>query len=73
MKRKKLLYAQYLLYFAFYSFLFRNVDLEINGYRVPTLLFSPICVLAIFGLNVLLWILLNPNNTTNHSKAKPRS
>jgi len=52
MKRKKLLYAQYLLYFAFYSFLFRNVDLEINGYRVPTLLFSPICVLAIFDLNV---------------------
>jgi len=52
MKRKKLLYAQYLLYFAFYSFLFRNVDLEINGYRVPTLLFSQICVLAIFDLNV---------------------
>jgi hypothetical protein len=70
---KKLVSAQYLLLFAFLAFAFRNVDLEMDGKKVPAMLFSAVVILAWIGLNSLLLILLNPRNTVNRSNPNKES
>ena len=55
------------LLFAFLAFAFRNVDLEMDGTKVPAMLLSAVAILAWMGLNRLLLVLLNPRNTVNRS------